>query len=84
MTMPEIQTIELLTNLLRDIFKSPNLVLTETTTAADVEGWDSLTHMQVISQVEKTFGIKLKLTEIMRLKNVGDLSRIIDGHLTKG
>jgi acyl carrier protein len=76
-------TLVQINNLFREIFKNPDLTVTETTTATDVAGWDSLTHLQVIASVESTFGIKLKLTEIMRLKNVGDLVRFVDGHLAK-
>ena len=47
-------------------------------TAQDVEKWDSLRHVQLISEVETTFGIKFKLREIMSMNNVGDLIDLID------
>jgi acyl carrier protein len=47
--------------------------LTPTTTAADVAGWDSLTHMMLIDTIEKHFAIKFKLMEIMKLNNIGDM-----------
>ncbi len=46
-------------------------------TAADVESWDSLTHMMMITKVEEVFGIRFKLRELNKLKNVGDLCQII-------
>lgn len=46
-------------------------------TAPDVEGWDSLTHMSIINGLERTFGIKFKLREINRLKNMGSLLELI-------
>ena len=46
-------------------------------TASDVENWDSLTHMFMITKVEEVFGIKFKLRELNKLKNVGDLCNTI-------
>jgi acyl carrier protein len=46
--------------------------------AKDVERWDSLTHLSMISSVEETFGIKFKLKELIGMKNVGDLLRLIE------
>ena len=49
------------------------LVLTATTTATDVEGWDSLANVQIIVAVEKRFGIRFRTGEIASIKNVGEL-----------
>lgn len=51
--------------------------LTLSTTAKDVDGWDSLTNMQLISEIEKHFELKFKLREIIKLKDVGDLVNTI-------
>ena len=45
--------------------------------ATDVEGWDSLTHMRIITQVEKRFAVKFKLKEINKLKNMGSLIELV-------
>ncbi len=47
-------------------------------TAPDVEGWDSLTHMSIITGLEKSFGIKFKLREINQLRNMGSLIELIN------
>lgn len=47
-------------------------------TAADVENWDSLTHMIMISKVEEEFGVKFKLKELNKLKQVGDIISILE------
>lgn len=39
----------------------------------DVDGWDSLTHMQIIAQIEKHFGVRFNFREVIKFKNVGDL-----------
>lgn len=51
--------------------------LQPSTTAADVEGWDSLAHIQIIVAVERSFGIRLRVGEMASIANVGELvSRI--------
>lgn len=57
--------------------------LTRETTAADVEGWDSLTHVTLIGEVEEEFGFKFMMREIVGLKNVGELIDIIAARATK-
>jgi len=60
-----------------DVVEHDNFELTELTTAKDVEGWESITHMMIISEVEKTFGIKFKLMDLMNMNSVGDLIKTI-------
>ena len=70
--------IEKLTAIFHEIFNDNSIVLRDDMTAADVENWDSLTHMLMITKVEETFGIKFKLKELNKLKMVGDLISIIE------
>lgn len=53
-------------------------------TAADVKGWDSLTHMMIITRVEKAFDVRFKLKEINKLKNMGSLVELIASKLPPG
>jgi acyl carrier protein len=55
--------------------------LTDATVAAEVPGWDSLSHINVVLAVEKHFGVRFKSAEVLRLKNVGDLQRLVDSKL---
>jgi len=48
------------------------------TTAETVPGWDSLSHVRIISAVEDAYGIRFQTGEILRLKNVGQLQALID------
>ena len=57
----------------REELELDDLVLTDETTAEDVEGWDSLTHIQLIVAIEKQFKIKFTSKEILSWKNVGEL-----------
>ena len=54
---------------------------TDTTLAAEVPGWDSLSHVNVVSAVERHFGVRFKNVEILRLANVGDLQRLVNSKL---
>ena len=54
-----------------------NFEMRDDLTAADVEGWDSLTHMSIITGLEKEFNVKFKLKEINKLKNMGSLIELI-------
>jgi acyl carrier protein len=69
---------EELTGIFRTLFDDPALALHDSMTAADVEGWDSLSHINLIVAVERAFHIKLTLSEIQRLSDVGALIRLIE------
>ncbi len=65
----------------RDVFNDDEVHVAESTTAAEVEGWDSLMHLNLIIALEKHFGIKFSTAEISRLKengqNIGTLLGLI-------
>lgn len=61
----------------QEVLKRDNIVLANETTAQDVEGWDSLTNMQLISKIEKKFNVRFTFRDIMKLKNVGDICNTI-------
>jgi acyl carrier protein len=50
----------------------------ETTTAADVPGWDSLSHVKILAAAEKAFDIRFRSLEVIRIRNVGELQALID------
>lgn len=57
----------------RDILDEASIVLTDETTAKEVEGWDSLTHIQLVVAIEKHFKIKFASKDIFSWKNIADL-----------
>ena len=61
----------------QDVFGDPNLVVQDSTTAEDVEGWDSLTHIDLIVALERKFRVKFTTGEVGKLANVGDLVNLI-------
>ena len=58
--------------------------LQDQTRAAEVPGWDSLNHVNVITAVEKRFGVRFENREVLKLKNVGDLQRLLEQKLGTG
>ena len=60
-------------DIFKDILDDEEIVLEDTTTADDVEGWDSLTHIQLIVAIEKQFKIKFTSKEILSWRNVGEM-----------
>ena len=60
-------------NIFRDILDEESLNLTRDTTVNDVDGFDSLTHIQLIVAIEKHFKVKFSSKEILSWRNVGEL-----------
>ncbi len=67
------EILQKLNSIFSNVLKNGDIQLSDSTTAADVNGWDSLSNMMLMSDIEKHFAIKFKLSEVMKLKNVGDL-----------
>jgi acyl carrier protein len=58
-------------DIFRDIFDEDDMVIEDKTNSDDVEEWDSLNHINLVSAIEKEFKIKFALVELMTLKDVG-------------
>lgn len=67
---------EKLSEIFSDVFDE-EITVTAETTAADVEEWDSLTHITLISEVEEAFGFKFAMKDVLGMKNVGEMAAII-------
>lgn len=75
--MTEAEILERLNGVVSDTLALETLSLQPSMTAADVEGWDSLAHVQIIVAIERSFGIRLRVGEMASITNVGELvSRI--------
>lgn len=61
----------------QDVLDDEEIVLTDATTAEDIEEWDSLSHVQLVVAIEKELGIKFTSKEIMSWQNVGDMVNCI-------
>ncbi len=60
-------------DIFRAVLKTETLQLNDQTTANDVDGWDSVTNVMIIDEIEKKFQVSFKLRDIIKMKNVGDL-----------
>ncbi len=75
MTAEEIK--EKTNRIFRKVFNDDSLVIYNEMTANEVEKWDSLNHLVMITTIEEEFGIKIKLKELIAMKNVGHLLETI-------
>ena len=60
-----------------EVFDDEDIVIGETTTAEDIEDWDSLEHITLVAAVESEFGVKFSMGQVMTLKNVGEMVDLI-------
>ena len=60
-----------------DIFDDESIKISDSTSAADIEDWDSLAHISLVAAVEAEFGLRFKMREVSAMKNVGDMINII-------
>ena len=73
------QILKDLEEIFRDNFDDDELELTRETTADDIEDWDSLEQINLLTAMEKQFGVKFKLDDVRGLANVGDMVLIPAG-----
>ncbi len=81
--MATVPTFDKLTEVLRDVFESEELVATPELTARAVKGWDSLGHVRMFVELERVFGVRFSATEISSLKNVGQLADLLERKIAR-
>ena len=74
-------TIETLNEIFRMVFDDEELQVTPEMTANDVDGWDSLSHINLITTIETRFNFRFTQKELMKQRNVGDLVKDIEAKL---
>ena len=65
------------------VFDDDDIKIAPETTANDIDGWDSLSHVNLIVAVEAHFGIRFSQKELLTFKNVGDLLNCIEKKLAE-
>lgn len=64
-------------DIFRDIFNDNTIVITDDTSADDIDEWDSFNHINLVAAIEVSFNIKFALGELQELENVGDMIRLM-------
>lgn len=70
-----------ISDVLESILEHNNFEMYDELTAKDVDGWDSLSHMMIITKIEEEFKIRFKLRDLNKLKNLGSLVSVIQAKI---
>lgn len=70
--------LEKLNGIFRENFDDDTIVVTEKTTASDIDEWDSLEHVNLMAKIEKEFNVKFELREMLALKDVGEMVNLLE------
>ncbi len=76
--MNRTEILEKLNEVFHDVFDNNDIVVTEQTNANDIEEWDSLIHITLISAVEDEFDVSFDMKTVVSMKNVGDMIDTIE------
>lgn len=75
--MEKEEILQQLTLIFEQVLKRSDLKIDYNTSAEDIDEWDSLTNMTIISEIEKKWDVHFKLRDIVRMKNIGDMIDVI-------
>jgi len=75
--MEKEEILQQLTLIFEQVLKRSNLKIDYNMSAEDIDEWDSLTNMTIISEIEKKWDVHFKLRDIVRMKNIGDMIDVI-------
>ena len=67
------EAFEKLNAVFRDVFDDESITVNDSTTADDIEDWDSLSHINLVESVEDEFEVKLSMKDVVKMKNVGEM-----------
>lgn len=76
--MNRTEILEKLNEVFHDVFDNNDIVVTEQTNANDIEEWDSLIHITLISAIEDEFDVSFDMKTVVSMKNVGDMIDAIE------
>ncbi len=77
-------TLETLSEIFARLLKKPGLSLVITDSPNTLDGWDSLTHPEIITEIEETLDIEFDFKELASIKNIADLVFLTDSKRNKG
>ena len=73
--LPRIQAV------FRTVLEQPALILRRDHTNLDIEGWDSLSHVQIIVGIEREFSLTLNAADVIGVRSVGQLCDVVRARL---
>ncbi len=76
-TVTRKEVFEKLNSIFRNNFDDEDIVLSEETSSADIEDWDSLEQINLIVAIQDVFGVKFNISEVAMLKSVGEMADLI-------
>lgn len=68
---------------IQELFMDDSIEVTRDTVSADVEGWDSFEHINLLVSIEYEFNIRFDMEAVSSVANVGDLVDLVYAELTK-
>ena len=71
------EVLEKVADVIRDVFDDEDIIVTESTVANDVDGWDSLMHITLIGTIEDEFDVKFAMKDVVGMENVGQMVDLI-------
>lgn len=79
--MSRAEILKIVNEIFRTVFEDNSLIITEKTYSADIEDWDSLAQITLVTTVEDSFEIQFLMEDVMKMKNVGDMLDVIEREL---
>jgi acyl carrier protein len=80
--MNQEEIFEKVNDVFKKVFKNDGIQVNRETTAKDIPGWDSITHLDIITGMEEAFEVEITGFEVMNLNNVGDLLDLLSEKLS--
>lgn len=71
--MERTEVFDRMNKVFRDVFDDDDISVTDVTTAKDIDDWDSLMHITLVSEVEDEFGIHFQMKDVTKMQNVGEM-----------
>lgn len=81
--MEKREVLEHIQDIFRDVLDDDELILEEKGSTENIKGYDSLTHIQIVSEIQNSFGIKFTAREMISWDNVGEMCDTIVSKFNK-
>lgn len=69
-----------LQDIMRELFEDDTITISDKTVASDISGWDSFSHIDLITDIEHNFSIKIPIGKVLTMKNVGEMIDFISAN----